>query len=451
MRQSTRPRVFRRLLEESDLPLHPRVLSKGTLTELSHVLENTVLKHELRGAVFTGFQESGNWLQSLERYQRLVEPRARSVVVFAAGNLDTVADDDIVRVRLDDASPLREEWFLIVLTTGFSAVLIGEDTGEPVEHEIERRFETVLSLDPGIVEGIARFVRDEVATFDDATAGRIDDALDRFPPDGGRKELSDEVLGEIVTALERSRSRIAHVALAEQKAADELRALDDIKNAFLSSVSHELRTPLTVVVGMAETLERFGGQLTVERRASMQTALASHADRLRRLLDDLLDVDRLVRGALVTNPMSIDLAAVVEEIVGQAVDPERVELRVPPSLTALVDRVQFERIVSNLVGNALKYAPAGMVVVTLRADGDTAHMTVDDEGQGIAEEQRSEVFEPFRRIDDGHPQPGTGIGLSLVAEFVRLQGGRVWIEDSPGGGARICVDLPLTPTPAPAA
>jgi len=445
MPKSARPRVYRRLLEHPGLELRPQIFSKGTLTELSHVLENTVLEHRLRGAVFTGFQESGNWLQSLERYQRLVEPRARSVVVFAAGNLDTVDDDDILRVRLDDGSPLREEWFLVVLTTDFCAVLLGEDTGEPVEHEIERRFDTVLSLDPRTVDGVARFIREEVATFDEDVAARIDDALERFPPGEASHPLRDQVLGAIVSALERSRSRLADVARAEQRAAAELRALDETKNAFISAVSHELRTPLTVVHGMAATLQDFWGELPEERRASMQTALFSHAERLRVLLDDLLDVDRMVRGTLRADPQEVDLVAATLAVVSGTSNPGRVKLQAPSTLVGTIDRVQFGSIVSNLVGNAQKYAPDGDIAVTLARQDDTVLLSVDDDGPGIPADWREQAFKPFHRLDHRHPQPGTGIGLALVAEFTRLQGGRAWIEDTTGGGGtRVCVELPLS-------
>ena len=441
MTQTTRPRVFRRLLDEGRFDLQPRILTKGTLTELSHVLENAVLENDLHGAVFTGFQESGNWLQSLERYQRLVEPRARSVVVFAAGNLRTVDDDDIVRVRLDDGSPLREEWFLIVLTTEFSAALLGEDTGEPVEHELDRRFESVLSLDADTVEGIAHFIRDEVATFDPATARRIEDALERFPPRSSGP-MRDVVLGSIVTALEHSRGKLARVALTEQRAAAELRLLDQTKNAFLSAVSHELRTPLTVVHGIAATLQEFGEQLSAERRDSMQAALFTHADRLRLLLDDLLDVDRMVRGTLVAEPEQVDLVTSVAAALSGSSAADRVDLHVPTTLPATVDRVQFESIVTNLVGNAHKYAPHGRIVVGLDHTDETVLLTVDDEGPGIPVDQRQSAFEPFKRLDHTHPKPGTGIGLALVAEFARLQGGKSWIEDAEGGGTRVCVELP---------
>lgn len=441
-RPQTRPRVYRRLLSETSLPLRPRVLSKATLTELSHVLENAVIDHDLSGAVFTGFQRSAHWLRELARYQRLVEPRARSVVVFAAGNLGDGADDAVVRVELGEDSPLVEEWFLVVLTTGFSAVLLGEETGEPFDEELDRRFETVWSFDHRVVTAIARFISDEVATFDPAVAARIDAALTEFQPDPDAEHLRDEVVGDLIAALESSRERFRRAALLEERAADELRRLDRSKNAFLTAVSHELRTPLTVVHGLALTLRRLGAALPDHDRADAERALAAHTTRLTALLEDLLDLDRLTRATLPVVPERTEVVAATRETVAELVGAQRVTITAPIELWATLDRMQYTRIVSNLVANALKYAPHGPVEAAVAPrDGGGVVLTVDDRGPGIPAADRQRVLEPFHRLDDLHPQPGTGVGLALVAEFAKLHGGDIEVTERPGGGARFVITL----------
>ena len=457
----TRPRVYHRLCADPSLELRPRILSKATLTELSHVLENAVITHDLPGAVFTGFQESRHWFRELARYQRLVEPKARSVAVFAAGNLDSISEDGIVRVRLAEDSPLVEEWFLIVLTTGFSAALLGEEVDPapqaapadpgaaapadpaPVD-ELDRRFEVVWTFDAPTITTITRAIRDEVATFDTEVAGRIDAALATFPPGPESQSLRDEVVGDLVTALERSRERFRAAALREEQRATTLDELDRSKSAFLSAVSHELRTPLTVIRGMAATLQRLGPELADGDRDRLQSALTTNADRLAGLLDDLLDLDRLTRGALPTSWDLIDAVEVTRVALGSCAGAERMRLTAPVSHPVTMDRTQFERIVVNLAENANKYAPAGPIEVALgpHEDGGGIVLTVDDQGPGVPLTDRERIFEPFHRLDDDHHSPGTGIGLALVAEFVRVHHGDIEVTDSPSGGARFVVTIP---------
>lgn len=445
-RAATRPRVFRRLLETAEVPLRPRLLSKATLTELSHVLENTVIANDLPGAVFTGFQRSTNWFRELERYQRLVAPQARSVAVFAAGNLDTMAEDDIVRVPLAEDDPLVEEWFLIVLTPGFCAALLGEETGQAHETELDRVFETVWSMDATTVEAIALHIRNEVARVDPAMAERMTTALADHPPSNDTAHLRDDVTTDLIVALETGRTRLREAARRERHAAEQLREVDRSKNAFLAAVSHDLRTPLTVVDGMAATLRRLGGQLPVEDRERVEQALATQTSRLTTLLDDLLDLDRLGRGTAGSEPEDLDAVAVIRQVIEHLPCAGRVQLDAPASLPVHLDRTQLERIVANLVANADKYAPEGPIEVTLRADPAGLRLTVDDHGPGIPAAQRTRILEPFHRLDADRAQPGTGVGLAVVAEFVRLQRGELHVDDRPGGGARFVVVLPGSAT-----
>ncbi len=438
----TRPRVYRRLVTDTSLGLRTHRLSKATLTELSHVLENAVIDHDLPGAVFTGFQRSGHWFRALRRYERLAQPRARSVAVFAAGNLGSDRDDDIVRVPLAEDSPLVEEWFLVILTTGFCAVLLGEDTGEVHEDELDRTFETIWSFDHATVTTIAGFIRDEVATFDASVADRLDHAIATFVPGPDADRLRDEILAGLAKALEVGRERFRRTALLRHRAVRELEELERSKNAFLSAVSHELRTPLTVIRGLALTLQRLGASLSPEDRAGAEQALVTHSERLALLLDELLDLDRLVRGVLVTSPDRVELVAVTRATLATLPGGERVTLSAPGELCRHVDGGQYDRIVVNLVGNALKYAADGPVHVVIEpASNGGARLTVDDQGPGVPVGERERILEPFVRLDDQHPQPGTGIGLALVAEFARLHGGFIEVADAPSGGARFVVVL----------
>jgi PAS domain S-box-containing protein len=219
---------------------------------------------------------------------------------------------------------------------------------------------------------------------------------------------------------------------------------EDVRDNILSAVSHELRTPLTSIVGFALTLEG-RPDLAEESRQEMTSQLVAQALRLEHLLKDLLDVDRLRHGLMPVAIERTDVAALVEHAVAgvDTSDGRDVEVRTTP-VVAEIDPAKLERIVENLVTNALKHTPPQTrVSVSVASDNHVLLLRVDDSGPGIADEQKEEIFEPFARGDGSSDAPGTGIGLALVAQFAALQGGRAWVQDSPGGGASFRVSLPL--------
>lgn len=248
------------------------------------------------------------------------------------------------------------------------------------------------------------------------------------------------------------RRQLEELAVAEQRAAAQLRELDDLKNSFLTAVSHELRTPLTVARGLAETIQRAEHSptpmMSTSDRIAVVDALADNTERLSRLLDDLLDLDRLLRGASSVTRSRHDLASLVRGILNDLPMEIPVVLEAPDRLDVEVDRVRIERIFSNLLTNAIKYAEATTVTIRVSAVGSMARIEVRDRGPGIPKDQLEKVFEPFHRSDHDHPQPGTGIGLTLVREFAILHGGNAWAVDTGGQGAHFIVEIPRIMDPA---
>ena len=226
--------------------------------------------------------------------------------------------------------------------------------------------------------------------------------------------------------------------------------LAELKAAFLTAVSHELRTPLTVVLGTASTLRARGDQISEEDRAWFLLRLEDQARRLDRLLSDLLDLDRLNRGVIEARRRLVDLVPLVERAV-RTLDVEHHDIEISAdTVLAEVDPSLTERIVENLIKNAVKYSPRGTsITIGLEREGDDVVLRVDDEGAGVPEDLRASILDPFVRIDDNHPQPGTGIGLTLVRQFARLHDGDVTIEESPAGGARVVVRLRDNNVPEP--
>jgi len=227
---------------------------------------------------------------------------------------------------------------------------------------------------------------------------------------------------------------------AVQSANEALRRADELKNTFLRTVSHDVRTPLTAVLSAAKLLED-DSELTEEQRVQFTRMIVRNSHKIRRLLDDVLDIERLTRGdGLAPICESVNVRAVVRSVIEEVNSSGRT-IDVDCSVgTIFADRIQFERTLYNLIGNAIKHTDSEITVRTWRDDGGTV-LAVDDAGPGVPEDLKQAIFEPFRRATDEHT-PGTGVGLSLVAEFARAHGGRAWVEDRPGGGASFRVFFP---------
>jgi PAS domain S-box-containing protein len=248
-------------------------------------------------------------------------------------------------------------------------------------------------------------------------------------------------------ALRRSERKFSEAFRREREAAQRLRALDDMKNTFLEAVSHDLRTPLTSILGSAVTLERAGYDLSRPDVADLVHRIAANARKLERLLGDLLDLDRLQRGIVAPQRRPTDLRELIERSVAGAENQRGRPITVEAeAVTVSIDAAKVERIVENLVSNALRHTPseASIRVVAAGRDGGL-DLVVEDGGPGIPAELREAIFEPFRQapgsVAAAH-SPGVGIGLSLVRRFAELHGGRAWVEGRPGGGAAFHVFLP---------
>jgi len=266
-----------------------------------------------------------------------------------------------------------------------------------------------------------------------------------FVIDVTEQKLAEQAMRE---ALERERRALER----ERQATRRLRALDEAKNVFLNAVSHELRTPLAAIVGIALTLKRAGSSLAEEDGADLVDRLAANAGKLDRLLSDLLDLDRLNRGIVTPQLRRTDLTALVARIAGEWETARPLELTVEP-VVAQVDPAKVERILENLLANADRHTtPDTPVWVKLARHDQGILLVVEDAGSGVPPELRAALFEPFRQGPEapGHA-PGVGIGLTLVARFAELHGGRAWVEERPGGGSSFRVLLPDPPDPPAAA
>jgi PAS domain S-box-containing protein len=248
-----------------------------------------------------------------------------------------------------------------------------------------------------------------------------------------------------ITERKRTEHALNRALQFERESAERLREVDEMKNAFLTAVSHDLRTPLTAVLGSALTLERLRSTLSTGEQDHLIHAISFNAQRLQRMLADLLDLDRLTRGVLEPERTRTDIAALIQRLVedtGIIEDhPVHVETE---SLVVEVDRPKVERIIDNLLANARRHtAPGTDVWIAARPVDGGVLVIVEDAGPGVPQADREKIFEPFKQLGKPSPHsPGVGIGLALVAKFAELHGGRAWVQDRLGGGASFRVFLP---------
>lgn len=252
-----------------------------------------------------------------------------------------------------------------------------------------------------------------------------------------------EVAGEMITSTIVSGRSLEQ----QQEAVARLEALDELKTTFLGVASHELRTPATAISGLASLLASRWDALREEDRRAFATRIATNADALNALVQDLLDFARLERGDFQLALAPVDLDVTVERVLARldSVWGSHSVLRsVEPGVQVLGDVNAIERILTNLVSNAVKFSPAGDDVHVLVESRDgRARLVVDDSGPGVPPEEREKIFVRFFRGtgDEVVRTRGVGIGLSVVQDFVAQMSGSVHVEDSPAGGARFVVEL----------
>ena len=237
----------------------------------------------------------------------------------------------------------------------------------------------------------------------------------------------------------------------ERQRADALAEIDRVKTTFFSNVSHEFRTPLTLMLGPLEDLLRDAGERLGPDRYQQLVMVRRNALRLHKLVNTLLDFTRLEAGRLQAVYQPTDLAGLTSDIASMfrsAMDNAGLRFFLecqPIAEPVFVDRGMWEKIVLNLLSNAFKFTSEGGVTISLRPVKDAVELQVRDTGVGIPDDQREKVFERFHRIERvaARTHEGTGIGLSLVQELVKLHGGSIGVTTSVGFGSTFTVTIPL--------
>jgi len=326
----------------------------------------------------------------------------------------------------------------------FGELLAGKDS--VLVEDLETRFDSLPSgfWDKSPCRALLLPITSQT---EDTPAGVLIVGLNPYRPlDVSYAGFLNLVSGQIAASIANARAYES-----ERKRAEALAEIDRAKTAFFSNVSHEFRTPLTLMLGpLQDLLARSQTHLTPTAKQQLELANRNGA-RLLRLVNTLLDFSRIEAGRVQAVFQATDLAGFTSELASvfrSATDKAGLRLRVscPPLREPVyVDRDMWEKIVLNLISNAFKFTFEGEIAVSTERVGDFAELRVRDTGVGIPPEEISRLFERFYRVPNtrSRTHEGTGIGLSLVQELIKLHGGFIRVESNLGKGSTFIVSIPF--------
>jgi PAS domain S-box-containing protein len=374
----------------------------------------------------------------------LLDPEAPIARLAGAAGLQADSAGAPASIDLSVVDPFEKSWPM-------RAVL---DSGQPkLTTQLEQRFGAIrcgVWPEPpqqAVVLPLGKPGQTRLAGF--AVAG----VSPRLVFDDGYRGFMDLLAGQIATAIANARAYEE-----ERQRVQALAELDRAKTAFFSNVSHEFRTPLTLMLGpLQEALSRPAGDVPVSVLAELSVAHRNSL-RLLKLVNALLDFSRIEAARVQPNYEPTDLAALTCDLASAFRSAiERANLRLVldcPTIgePAFVDREMWEKIILNLLSNAFKYTFEGEIAVTLRRVGDDAEVSVRDTGTGIPAHELPRLFERFHRIQGARARTheGTGIGLALVQELVKLHGGNIRVESQVDRGTTFFISIPLGSAHLPA-
>jgi signal transduction histidine kinase len=274
------------------------------------------------------------------------------------------------------------------------------------------------------------------------------------------KEMNDKVeeLTKTKTAIlnmmedmDEANTKLVKTQEELKRSLSELKEVDQKKNEFISIAAHELKTPLTSIHGFAQLLIKAGGSFSAEKKAKYLKIVESETKRLAGLVNDILDLSRIDLGTIKMSYDKLDLHEFMSGMKKEMTIPIKEKgLKAKfsmgknlPLITA--DREKLTQILINIINNAIKYTPKGSIIVGLEKEGGSVHFSVKDTGIGIKKENLERIFERFYQVDSSYTRAagGTGLGLAITKEFIKLMGGRIWVESRPDMGSEFHFTLPV--------
>jgi two-component system sensor histidine kinase KdpD len=258
--------------------------------------------------------------------------------------------------------------------------------------------------------------------------------------------FSDEDRDMLVTFANDAAIAMERATLREQALRTTLlEEVDKLRHALMGAVSHDLRTPLATIKVASSTLVKRSGQLATEDAHELHQLIEIESDRLTRLVTNLLDMTRIEAGVFTVHRSPWDVRALIDEavdVVGPGLRSGQLVVDTPATLPrADVDQLLIIQVLVNLLDNALRHSPdEGRITISARCREGSIVVGVDDQGPGVAPEDRQNVFDRFVKFDTGGR---AGLGLTIARTFIEAHDERIWCEEAPGGGARFVFSLPV--------
>ncbi len=463
---STTISLFALLRERLQDRLPPIRCSKATLVDVSHTIEDTILRYRLPALFFTGFQESSHWKAEVERYKEL-SSFAQQLCIFAGGEPTPDMNERHLHITLRGDDPLRQEWFVLALTEQFSVLLCGQDRQETAPTERYRAFNTLWTFEPALISEVVDLLVQTVEAYRPERVAALEEARRNFPPREPSARFVTLLTAQIISHLENRHRDILSGQQAIQFALDQALELGAMKSQLVATISHELRTPLTAILGYATMLtEGLYGPLGPDQPEAIET-ISRQGRMLLALINDVLDFSKLDANRMELSPTPLALTALLESslapfrtqasaknlwLAGSVIEPAPSHI--------LADELRLIQIITNLVSNAVKYTQRGGVTLRLStaaaldARGPAGQqpalvIEVTDTGIGIPEDEQALVFEDFYRLQGQQMRlaRGTGLGLAIVQKLVTLMRGRIVLKSEVGLGSTFTVYLPLAVAP----
>src|SRR5215469_7573462 len=376
---------------------------------------------------------------------------ALALIIFVAVGVVVSRVVDTAARRTKQAARASAESELLVTTAG--SVLRGQGALSAVLERVREAFgmDSVTLLEredgkwvPTGVSGLGPVARPEDADVEVPVGDNLILALrGRHLPASDRRVLG-AFAAYAAVALEQG--RLAEAAEAARPIAE----ADRVRTALLAAVSHDLRTPLASAKAAVTSLRSRDVEWDAEDQDELLATADESLDRLARLVDNLLDMSRLQAGALAIHPQPADLSEIVARSLDDLGEAARiVTVDIPEELPEVaVDPGILERVIANLIANALRYSPAGTPpALTGSVLRDRVELRIIDRGPGIPEGNRDQMFVPFQRLGDTDNTTGVGLGLALSRGLTEAMGGTLEPEDTPGGGLTMALSLPAAPAP----
>jgi len=419
-------------LEREDLAHRVRLAeaAREVVRHASAQLRIDGILGDIRDALMTGFQARGLWIQTLD------EDGQGTGAVYAADGAEVALTGELTRIA--EAAARRAwdgQWVEIVQRGRPFGPSISTEQGERILAFLDSiGVDSLLFAPLGAgPECLGNLVLTRAHGDPEWSSVESDAALD-IGRDLGRVILN------------------ARTFEREHQLVEELQALDTYKSQLIATVSHELKNPLTAIMGHLEMLDT-SPDLTGTTRSSL-AAMERGTTRMVRVVEDLLLLSKVGDPNNPVIPAPVDLRRIIDEVVdltSVAASRKGITLLVDgprEQLCTVGDREELDRVVANLVSNAVKYTPDhGHVTVRLAACGDEILLSCTDDGLGISTEDQDHLFAEFFRSTnpEAHAQPGTGLGLAIVLRIVQRHGGRIEVESELGRGSTFRVLLPAAP------